>query len=79
MSGQRYRLLALGAALVLAATAVWARTSPDQPAAIVVYPYVTVDPEKGIDTQIQLSNATDRLVGVRCFYERIAPECVGGP
>lgn len=78
MIGGRHRSLTLGAAIVLAATAAWAHTSPDQPAAIVVYPYVTVDPAAGTDTQIQLTNTTDQLAGVRCFYERIELECVGG-
>lgn len=60
------------------ANASFAQASPDEPAAIVVYPYVAVDTTNGTDTLIQLSNTSANLVELRCFYEDFTPQCTGG-
>jgi len=53
--------------------------NPDEPAAVVVYPYVIVDTANRTDTLIQLSN-TDATnpIDLRCFYEDFTPTCVNG-
>lgn len=43
--------------------------SSDQAAALLVYPYVTVDSTAGTDTLLQISNTSDTPVTVRCIYE----------
>ena len=63
---------------VAAATAAGAQMSPDQPAALVVYPYVAVDLDAGVDTLIQLTNVADGPTDVRCFYEGVTFECQNG-
>jgi hypothetical protein len=66
-------------ALVSVATRATAQAGPDEPAAIVVYPYVVVDPASGTDTLIQLSNTDPaHLVELRCIYENITRKCEGG-
>lgn len=42
--------------IVVALGAARAEVASDQPAAIVIYPYVTVDSANGVDTVIQLTN-----------------------
>jgi len=67
------------AVLVAARHIALAAATPDEPAAVVVYPYVTVDTANRTDTLIQLTN-TDAAnpVSLRCFYEDFTPKCVGG-
>ncbi len=67
------------AAMLLMQVAVYAQASPDEPAAVLVYPYVAVDPASGTDTLIQLTNTSDELVELRCFYEDFTPACSSGP
>jgi hypothetical protein len=66
------------AAAILAATAAPAATSPDHPAAMLVYPHVRIDSSLAIDTTIQLTNDADHPVDAACFYEISERECVGG-
>jgi hypothetical protein len=70
--------IVLLAVLSCAANATFAQASPDEPAAIVVYPYVFVDSASGTDTLIQVSNTATNLVELRCFYEDFTPQCTGG-
>jgi len=67
---------ALALAVVSGASRVTAQAGPDEPAAIVVYPYVVVDPASGTDTLIQLSNTDPaHLVELRCLYENLTRKC----
>lgn len=66
------------AAVLLVRVAAYAQASPDEPAAVLVYPYVVVDPATAADTLIQLTNTSDQLVELRCFYEDFTPECSSG-
>jgi hypothetical protein len=52
----------------------------DQAAALITFPYVTIDSSRGLDTAVRLSNA-DRTapVDVRCFLEDLSPRCVLNP
>jgi hypothetical protein len=52
--------------------------SSDQAAALLVYPYVTVDSAEGKDTLLQISNTSDTPVAVRCFYEGAALDPLNG-
>lgn len=48
----------------------------DRAASIVIYPKILVDTSNGIDTVIQLTNASDRrTIDVECFYIRGTGEC----
>lgn len=73
------RLLRTGYAVtglvLLASVTTHALANPDEPAAVLVYPYVAVDPATGSDTLIQLTNTSDALVELRCFYEDFTPQC----
>src|SRR5579862_8866859 len=56
-----------------------AAATPDEPAAVVVYPYVTADTTSRTDTLIQLSNTdATNAVNLSCFYEDFTLKCVGG-
>lgn len=68
----------LSMAILLAVSGARAGTTPDRPASIVVYPYVTVDLAAGINTRIQLTNTSNAPVDARCFYERLVTNCIGG-
>jgi hypothetical protein len=66
----------LGAAtIVVALGAARAEVASDQPAAIVIYPYVTVDSANGVDTVIQLTNTSAEPVSAHCVYEEATREC----
>jgi len=70
--------------VVLLAQVIASRVAPaqdvaDQAAALVVYPYVVVDGTNGVDTLLQLSNAGEADVGVRCFYENATHYCSNNP
>jgi hypothetical protein len=45
------------------------------PAALLVFPYIAVDEVRGTDTIVQLVNASDDALEVRCAYENYLPEC----
>ena len=61
---------------LLIAAAAGAATTSDRPTAILVYPEVRVGAD--VETRIQLTNASDELIDVNCFYEITELECVGG-
>lgn len=61
-----------------ASVATLAQASPDEPAAVLVYPYIAVDPASGTDTLIQLSNTSSQPVELRCFYANLTPQCTKG-
>ncbi len=63
------------AVVVLTAPPVLSQVSSDQPAAILTYPRIAFATEEGIDTVIQLTNASDAPVTVRCFYQRAELNC----
>jgi hypothetical protein len=48
-----------------------AEVSTDQAAAVVIYPYVTVDSAQSADTLLQISNTSTDPVVVSCFYETV--------
>ncbi len=68
----------LGFSLVICRQPLHGQVSSDQAAALLVYPYVAVDSASGTDTWVQLTNASNEPVDVRCFYDRDTPECTGG-
>lgn len=45
------------------------------PAALIVFPHVVVDAE--VDTVVQLNNASNEPIGVRCVYRDFFPDCDG--
>jgi len=45
--------------------------SSGEPAALLVFPLITVDAGSGTDTSIDLTNADDGDVGVRCLYKNV--------
>ena len=61
----------LAAALVAAALArpAAAELSTGEPAALLVFPLISVDASAGDDSLVQLTNADDVAVAVRCLYE----------
>jgi hypothetical protein len=48
-----------------------------EPAAVVVFPHILVDGSRETDTVVQLGNASDTPVEVRCSYENLTPACDG--
>ncbi len=66
--------LAAGALLCSEARA----QSPTQPAALVVFPYVTVDEARHLDTHIELANTDAEPLALRCVYEDLTAECIEG-
>ena len=50
----------------------------DQTAAILVVPKIVVDTSRGIDTLIQISNASGTPVSMQCFYVNATPTCGNG-
>jgi hypothetical protein len=59
-------------------TSVRADVVSDQTAAIVVAPKILVDTARGIDTLIQLSNASRTPIVMQCFYVNATPACGTG-
>lgn len=68
-TGHFIELASLALALVAAVRPVRGDVSADQPAAMLVYPYVAVDSAEGGDSLLQISNTSTTPVVVRCFYE----------
>lgn len=65
--------------LVMGGSPVLAEISSDKPAAIVVYPKVSVDRDAGHDTVIRLANTNERNpILAHCFYMNANSHCVGG-
>lgn len=69
---------ALGVLAVVSSHQTLAQASPDRPAAVLVYPYIVVDPASGTDTTIQLTNRGREPIDVSCFYENFTPQCTSG-
>lgn len=51
----------------------------DQTGAILVVPKILVDTSRGVDTLIQISNASDAEITLQCFYVNATPTCATGP
>jgi hypothetical protein len=68
----------LGGVFLWAGTAV-ADVTSDEAAAILVYPKLRVDLAAGIDTLIQLSNTSEEVVNVMCFYVNANSHCSNRP
>ena len=69
---------AIGAALAIATSSIAQAdaSGTDRPAAIINYPYITVDLGRGIDTLVQLSTiSAPGGVFVRCSYVNATPHC----
>lgn len=66
-------------AAVLGASPACAIVSTGEPAALLVFPLITVDDGTGADTLIQLGNADDAAVAVRCAYEEPQGPSPGAP
>jgi hypothetical protein len=66
--------LSAAAALVASGPA-RGEVASDQPAAILIYPYISVDSAQGVDTVVQLSNTSTAPVSVQCVYEKTTPDC----
>ncbi len=49
----------------------------DETAAILVYPDLEFDSARGIDTKIQLTNTSEFLTSVKCFYINANGHCGG--
>jgi len=73
--------MAVATALVIAGgQVVRADIASDKPAAIVVYPKITVDSTAGANTTIRLANTnTTNPVLAHCFYADANSHCSGGP
>jgi len=70
------RTVLLGAAAALVALgAAHGEVASDQPSAILIYPYISVDSAQGIDTVVQLSNTSTGPVSVHCVYEQTTADC----
>ncbi|HEX9834950.1 MAG TPA: hypothetical protein VGA66_18025 [Mycobacterium sp.] len=73
------------AAVLLAANAASARiidptgVTTNETAAIVLYPYLKADPTAGVDTLIQLTNTSEFLTKVHCFYTNTNGHCSNAP
>lgn len=61
----------IAAALIAAATAsaAGAAVSTGEPAALLVFPLISVDGASGTDSLIELANTDDAAVAIRCMYE----------
>jgi len=68
MHTSRLLLAALLAAALVAAPAQGV-VSTEAPAALLVFPLISVDSSAGVDTLIQLTNTDEAAVGVRCDYQ----------
>jgi len=74
------QMMTLVAAGIGLAAPVPAATSSDRSAAIVVFPYVTRDASRGVDTEIRLSNTDGHdPVDVACFLEDTTVRCTLNP
>ncbi|GIW41749.1 MAG: hypothetical protein KatS3mg076_2326 [Candidatus Binatia bacterium] len=67
--------LALAISLLLGAAPAGADVASDRAASILVYPKIVVDSGQGVDTLIQLSNTSQSLVQLHCFYIDATSHC----
>jgi hypothetical protein len=65
----------LVAVVLLASRGVSAHIASDRPAAIVVYPVITVSTEHCVDTLIQISNTSTETAIAHCFYVNATGQC----
>ena len=56
-----------------------AEISSDRPAAIVTFPKLVVDLNRGIDTMVRLSNTSQTPLRLHCFWVDATPRCDNGP
>lgn len=74
---RRFRFIpAVAAACAFAAIPVAAQVSSGA-AALIVFPHVVIDSSRELDTIVELVNASDDEVEVRCLYEDLTPVCLG--
>jgi len=52
------------------------RASSTEPAALLIFPLIEIDVERGVDTLLQVSNTSDAPIGVHCIYQNRVPVCV---
>jgi len=71
-------LVLLGSAL-LATGSAQADVSSTNPAAILIFPKLEVDPSAGTNTVIQITNASPNPASVRCFYVNANGHCSANP
>ncbi|MGH7790342.1 MAG: hypothetical protein ACRERC_25965 [Candidatus Binatia bacterium] len=64
----RARSLALAALLLLPPVHAAGQATSSDPAALLMFPYVTVDRAAAVDTLVQITNAANLPVGVHCVY-----------
>ena len=69
-------LMALG--IVTSVSSAHGQASSVSPAALLTFPYLTIDGDRGIDTVVQITNTGDAPVEVRCVLEETTPACVNG-
>ncbi len=69
---------AMAGVLVFGVTLAGAEISSDRPAAIVTFPKLVVDLDRGIDTTVRLSNASQNPLPLHCFWVDATPICVNG-
>jgi cysteine-rich repeat protein len=81
MRWTRWAVWVLAASLaVTGARVTRAQIHSDRAAAVVSYPFISVDTARGIDTAVQLSNTSDtEVVDVRCFYTDATGHCSNAP
>jgi hypothetical protein len=65
----RRATLAAALAAVAVASAAGAAVSTGEPAALLVFPLISVDGASGTDTLVELANTDEAAVGLRCLYE----------
>ena len=80
-----WRWALASAAILIATSPVGARVidptgvTTDQPTALVLYPRLKVDPANNVDTIIQLTNTSEFLTKVHCFYVNANSHCSNSP
>jgi len=65
---RRARLLVVAVLLLLRPVHAAGQASSSEPAALLMFPYVTVDRAAAVDTLIEITNTANLPVGVRCVY-----------
>lgn len=80
ISYRRIRVLAglLTVAVFVPVGTAHGQVSSVSPAALLAFPYLTIDRSAGVDTVVQLTNTSDAPVEVRCVLEETTPACVDG-
>jgi len=68
-------VVGMAAIALLAAPNADAGVSSDRAGAILIFPKLVVDSERGLDTFVRLSNTSDREISLLCFYVNATPKC----